>query len=217
MRAAAAILFAALVLAPAGFAAPQASETGIDGRLHQTSYDASPVWQRIAQWPLSKDWHAPAAVASTTQRQSTTQQQTTLVSALVRGINDVRQQHGLKPFVTSAKLSTAAAQHTREMGVVGYFEHESADSTPFWKRVERWYPSKGWRSWSVGENLLYSSPDITASDGVDLWMNSPPHRANLLNRTWREIGISAIHFDDAPGEYDGQPVTIVTADFGARR
>lgn len=206
-----ALLFLALVLVPAGFASPQTSETGIDGRLQQTSYDASPVWQRIAQWPLTKDWTAPAVAGSSTQGQSA------LVVALVHEINDVRRERGLKPFVTSAKLSAAAAQHTREMGVVGYFEHESADSTAFWKRVERWYPSKGWRSWSVGENLLYSSPDITASEGVELWMNSPPHRANLLNRTWREIGISAIHFDDAPGEYDGQPVTIVTADFGVRR
>ncbi len=211
MRAAAALLFAALVLAPVGLAAPQASETGTDGRLRQTAYDATPDWQRIARWPLSTNWRAPAAVGSPAQ------QQTTLVVGLVNEINDVRRQRGLKPFVTSTKLSAAAAQHTREMGVDGYFEHESYDSTPFWKRIERWYPSKGWRSWSVGENLLYSSPDVTASDSVDLWMNSPPHRANLLNRTWREIGISAIHFDQAPGEYDGQPVTIVTADFGVRR
>jgi uncharacterized protein YkwD len=210
MHAAAAVLFAALVLTPAGFAAPQTSQTGIDGRLQQRSYDASPVWNRIAQRPLSTNWHAPATAGPT-------QQQTALALALVREINDVRREYGLKPFVTSARLSTAAAQHTREMGVDGYFEHDSYDSTPFWKRVERCYPSKGWRSWSVGENLLYSSPDITASNSVDLWMNSPPHRANLLNRTWREIGISAIHFDEAPGEYDGQPVTIVTADFGLRR
>jgi hypothetical protein len=39
----------------------------------------------------------------------------------------------------------------------------------------------------------------------------------MLSRAWREIGISAIHFDAAPGEYDGQAVTIVTADFGLRR
>ena len=102
------------------------------------------------------------------------------------------------------------------MGTQGYFEHESYDSTAFWKRIERWYPSKGWRYWAVGENLLYSTPDVTATEGVELWMNSPPHRANLLSRTWREIGISAVHFDSAPGEYDGGPVTIVTADFGNR-
>jgi uncharacterized protein YkwD len=70
--------------------------------------------------------------------------------------------------------------------------------------------------WSVGENIEYQSPDINAAGGLTMWMNSPPHRANLLSKTWREIGISAVHFESAPGEYEDGPVTIVTADFGYR-
>jgi uncharacterized protein YkwD len=143
--------------------------------------------------------------------------QLTLEAQLAQQVNAVRREQGLKPLKVSEKLAAAATAHTREMGTNGYFEHASFDSTPFWKRVARWYPSRGWRSWSVGENLLYSSPDVTAESSVEMWMNSPPHRANLLSRSWREIGISAIHFEAAPGEYDGAPVTIVTADFGARR
>ncbi|HVR12999.1 MAG TPA: CAP domain-containing protein, partial [Gaiellaceae bacterium] len=83
--------------------------------------------------------------------------------------------------------------------------------------IARWYPSKNWSFWSVGENLVYAAPNLTAREAVKMWLNSPEHRANMLSRTWREIGISAIHFDGAPGAYDGQPVTIVTADFGLRR
>jgi len=143
--------------------------------------------------------------------------QSALETRLVQRINAVRRSHGLRPLRVSSKLASAASEHTHEMGNDGYFEHESFDSTPFWKRVARWYTSRGWRSWSVGENLLYRSPDVTAGSGIEMWMNSPPHRANLLSRSWREIGISAIHFDGAPGEYNGSAVTIVTADFGARR
>lgn len=208
---AAALLFAALVLAPACLAATQMHEVGVDWRLQPASYDASPVWKRIAGWPLSADWRSPESAGRAVQAR------TAFGSALAREINDTRREHGLKPFATSAKLAAAAAQHTRDMGSNGYFDHDSYDSTPFWKRIARWYPSRGWQVWSVGENLLYSSPDMTASEGVELWMKSPPHRANLLSRTWREIGISAIHFDSAPGQYSGQPVTIVTADFGMRR
>jgi uncharacterized protein YkwD len=161
---------------------------------------------------------APTSLAASAQSPASgTQRETALEAALVTTINGVRREHGLKPFAGSVKLSKAATQHTREMGVAGYFEHESFDSTPFWKRVAHWYPSRGWRSWSVGENLLYRSPDVTAESSVEMWMESPPHRTNLLSRSWREIGISAIHFEAAPGEYDGAPVTIVTADFGARR
>jgi uncharacterized protein YkwD len=142
---------------------------------------------------------------------------TRLDAALVRAVNVVRADHGLKPLVNSAKLAAPAAQHTREMGSNGYFEHESFNSSPFWKRIERWYPSKGWHLWAVGENLLWSDEDITATDAVEVWMQSPEHRANLLSHTWREIGISAIHFDSPPGDYGDEPVTIVTADFGLRR
>jgi uncharacterized protein YkwD len=149
---------------------------------------------------------APAGVAATR-----------LDTALVREVNAVRAEHGLKPLVISSRLSTPASQHTREMGMNGYFEHESLNATPFWKRIERWYPSRGFSSWSVGENLLWSDEDLTASDAVDMWMQSSDHRANLLSRRWREIGISALHFDAAPGDFDGESVTIVTADFGLRR
>jgi uncharacterized protein YkwD len=171
---------------------------------------------RVAAVLLALLFVAPAGGAAPS-RASSAQEQKALASALVRDINAVRRQHGLRPLASSPRLAMAATQHTREMGSQGYFEHESYDSTPFWKRIERWYPSKRWSWWAVGENLLYSSPGLTADGGLEEWMSSPPHRANLLSRTWREIGISAIHFDSAPGEYRGDPVTIVTADFGARR
>jgi len=158
----------------------------------------------------------PAALARDTA-EARAHRQSALETQLVQRINAVRRSHGLRPLKVSSKLASAASEHTREMGSDGYFEHESFDSTPFWKRVGRWYTSRGWRSWSVGENLLYRSPDVTAGSGIEMWMNSPPHRANLLSRSWREIGISAIHFDAAPGAYNGSAVTIVTADFGARR
>ena len=201
----AAFVLAALVLAPAGLAAPR---TDADGSLARSSYDAGAVWQRFSQRDRVAFGPKQADGAAT--------QQKALETALVRGINAVRKEHGLRQLAFSARLSAAAAQHTREMGAKGYFEHESYDSTEFWKRIERWYPSKARRSWSVGENLLYSSPDVTADEGVELWMNSPGHRANILNRSWREIGMSAVHFESAPGEFEGSPVTLVTADFGTR-
>jgi uncharacterized protein YkwD len=202
-------VLAALVVAPAGLAAHETQGAGVDRLLGQTSYSASPAWKRLALSGLSTRWHTSSLGSS--------EQQTALATAILQGINLERRTRGLKALVTSTKLAAAAAQHTREMGSQGYFEHESFDATPFWKRIERWYPSKGWRSWSVGENLLYSSPTVTAEKSIELWMSSPPHRANMLGRSWREIGISAIHFESAPGEYEGQPATIVTADFGIRR
>ena len=140
-----------------------------------------------------------------------------LESSVLRQINQVRVQHGRQPLRLSPKLAAAAVQHSNEMGADGYFAHESVDGSAFWKRLARWYPSGGFRYWTVGENLLWSSPDVTPTRALTMWMNSPEHRANLLSRSWREIGLAAVHFDSAGGPYGGQPVTIVTADFGARR
>ena len=167
---------------------------------------------------------AATATSAATQPQKPLKAQTTnavrqraVETQLVQAINALRRSRGLRPFTVSTKLASAAAQHSRDMGTNGYFQHESLDGSAFWKRIERWYSSRGWSMWSVGENIEYESPDITANEGLTMWLNSPPHRANLLSKSWREIGISAVHFDSAPGEYDGGAVTIVTADFGLRR
>jgi uncharacterized protein YkwD len=141
----------------------------------------------------------------------------TLEAQVLVNVNHLRGQHGLAHLRFSTKLTAAATQHSREMARAGYFGHNSADGTAFWRRVERFYPSHGYRSWTVGENLLWSSPDVDAAGAIKMWMASPEHRANLLNRSWREVGLSAVHSDSAPGTYHGLGVTIVTADFGARQ
>ena len=103
------------------------------------------------------------------------------------------------------------------MAADGYFEHNSHDGTLFWKRIARFYPSGSFGYWSVGENLLWSSPDVDPAKALELWMNSPEHRKNILTARWREIGISAVHAAGAPGTYRGLEVTIITTDFGVRR
>ena len=134
---------------------------------------------------------------------------------VVARINGQRGARGLKPLRVSRGLTAAAAYHSREMGLNGFFEHESLNGAPFWKRIERFYPS-GRSRWAVGENIFYESPDTTARSTVHEWMTSPPHRENILSPEWREIGIGAAHFASAKGTFGGDSVTIVTADFGAR-
>jgi len=139
-----------------------------------------------------------------------------LESGVFEQINFIRSQHGLAELHLSVRLTEAATQHSREMGLDGYFEHSSVDGSPFWKRIARYYPSGGRHYWSVGENLLWSSPSVAPSAALQLWMNSPEHRANILSPRWRQIGVSAVHFAHAGGVYKGRAVTIVTTDFGVR-
>jgi uncharacterized protein YkwD len=140
-----------------------------------------------------------------------------LESAVLTQINAVRRQHGLAPLRVNPRLGAAADAHSRAMVAGGFFSHESSDGTAFWKRVARFYPQGSRRYWSVGENLLWSSPDVDAPGAVRMWMNSPPHRANLLSARWREVGLSAVHVGAGHGVFGSNPVTVLTADFGVRR
>ena len=140
-----------------------------------------------------------------------------LESGVLSQINVFRRNHHLAPLALNVKLGAAAREHTVQMAQDGYFAHESADGALFWKRIQAFYGSSPWSFWSVGENLLWSSPDVTPAKALQMWLASPEHRANLMNPRWREIGVSAVHVDAAPGVYKGLPVTIVTTDFGVRR
>ena len=141
---------------------------------------------------------------------------TRLQSALLAQINNFRAAHGLSRLRVSQGLTAAANGHSVQMARRGYFSHDSANGGSFSQRIAQSYPARGFRSWSVGENLVWGGPDIAAARAFRLWLASPPHRANLLTSRWREIGLSAVHATSAPGVYGGRPATIVTADFGAR-
>ena len=139
-----------------------------------------------------------------------------LEADIVGRMNAQRGARGLRPLRVSRGLTAAATYHSQQMGLFGFFEHESRNGAPFWRRVERFYPS-GRGYWSVGENIFWESPDTSASSAVREWMQSPPHRQNILTSEWRDVGVAAVHFPVARGAFGGRSVTIVTADFGVRR
>lgn len=96
------------------------------------------------------------------------------------------------------------------MARLGFFAHESANGTSPFERIRRHY-----RGSSVGETLLWRSPDVTPEEALALWLQSPPHRRVLLGSAFRVVGLAAVHVEGAPGDFNGLDVTIVVADFGA--
>ena len=136
---------------------------------------------------------------------------------VLAAVNRFRVVQGLVALRESAALDHSARQHSLEMGRVGYFDHPSADGTAFWKRIRHYYAAQGYSYWSVGENLLWASPNESAGGAMTLWIASPAHLKNLLAAQWREVGVSAVTVAAAPGVYHGRRVTIITTDFGVRR
>src|SRR5919201_3607896 len=160
-------------------------------------------------------WLVASPAGAVAQRHSDAMQQ--LQAGVLAELNATRHEHGLRPLQLSSSLSAAARQHSVEMTTRGYFSHSSANGISFDRRIARYYPMGRHGYWSVGENLLWSSPDVDPAGALRMWMNSPEHKANILTARWRQIGISAVHVDAAPGTYGGAPVTVITTDFGVRR
>jgi uncharacterized protein YkwD len=146
-----------------------------------------------------------------------------LETPLIERINEVRAAHGLRPLRGSSLLMKAATRHANSMGGSGYFRHElytpqrSTTWTSFGTWIRWYWPGPGYTSWSAGENLAWGAPDITAGQTVRRWMDSAPHRANLLTPGWRRIGVAAVHVYGPFGYFGNwSEVTIVVAEFGRR-
>ena len=139
-----------------------------------------------------------------------------LGTQVVAGINAARAQRGLGRLRLSRRLRSAARFHSNEMTRDGFFSHDSADGSSPWKRLARFYPSAGYRRWKIGETLLWYDPGIDAAAVVNAWLSSPEHRAILLAPAFREIGVYALHATAASVYFQGQEVTVITADLGFR-
>jgi uncharacterized protein YkwD len=105
-------------------------------------------------------------------------------------LNQQRAAHGLRPLRADRRLAKAALGHSKDMVAHRYFAHESRSGAPFTARIARtgWTHSR--RSYVLGENIGWGSGALaTPRAMVHGWMHSAPHRANILERRYRAIGI----------------------------
>ncbi len=136
---------------------------------------------------------------------------TALISkATVCLVNAERTKLGIKPLKSNRKLTRIAQSHSAKMAKENFFDHTDPDGTTFFKRVKRSGYLTGVRSYLVGENILISTGNFaTPTQIVANWMNSKPHRKNLLNATFSELG-SGVAISQASGAF-------FTHDFGTRK
>jgi uncharacterized protein YkwD len=128
--------------------------------------------------------------------------------------NREREARGLPPLRENAKLRRAAQGHSDDMVAGGYFAHESRSGADMADRILRTGYGHG-EGWSLGENIAWGTGSLaTAAEIQRAWMESPGHKANILRRQFREIGIGIAV--GAPVDTGGQGATY-TADFGVRR
>jgi hypothetical protein len=125
------------------------------------------------------------------------------VNALVDETNQNRVTNGLPDLQVSSALTVAAQDKANDEATKGYFAHTSPQGLTPWY----WFQQVGYNFDYAGENLAVNFSD--SEDVTTAWMNSPEHRANILNTDFTQIGIAA-----AQGVYEGEPTTFVVEEFG---
>jgi uncharacterized protein YkwD len=139
-----------------------------------------------------------------------------MLRATLCELNRERAHFGLRKLKLNKKLSRAARRHARDMARRNYFSHETLGGGGFVDRIRREGYLKGAHEWMVGENLGWGSRGYSRPSVImRMWMNSPGHRANILNGSFREIGIGLAY--DAPVAHGGKPACTYATEFGARR
>jgi uncharacterized protein YkwD len=138
-----------------------------------------------------------------------------IVRATLCELNRERAHFGLRRLTIDKRLAKAARRHARDMARRNYFSHDTLGGGSFVDRIRAAGYLRGAHSWTVGENLAWGSRSHSRPRTImQLWMNSPGHRANILNPSFREIGIGVAY--DAPVAGGGQPAGTYATDFGAR-
>lgn len=155
----------------------------------------------------------PCANATTKPGQAS---ERVLAKATVCLVNRERTRRGMRALRENRRLSRAALAHTEDMVEKRYFQHVSKSGTDVVDRLLSTGYLGGVRSWLVGENLAWGTNSLsTPRQTVTNWMNSPGHRANILKRRFREIGIGVV-FHAPSGTREPVAATYTTT-FGYRR
>ncbi len=126
------------------------------------------------------------------------------VEGIIAETNVHRLEYGLEPLSSDFSLRDAAEMKVEDMFALQYFAHES----PTGKGPSDFTDAAGYDFLVMGENLALGNYENDAVL-VQAWMDSPGHRANILNDSFTEIGV-AVQKDI----YGGYLVWMAVQEFG---
>jgi uncharacterized protein YkwD len=131
-------------------------------------------------------------------------------------LNKQRTKRGLHSLHSSRDLKRAAHRHSAYMQRHGCFDHQCPGEGSIDARLRRTgYLTSGLHRWIYGENIAYGTEAYASPRAmVKAWMASSEHRANILNPSFRDIGVGVVW--GLPGKRHGHG-GIYTTDFGLRR
>ncbi|HEX5394914.1 MAG TPA: CAP domain-containing protein [Candidatus Saccharimonadales bacterium] len=126
---------------------------------------------------------------------------------LLSSTNAARASNGVKSLKTNSKLQAAAQAKASDMAKRNYWSHYTPDGKSPWTFVV----AQGYSYQKLGENLAAGFSDEQAT--IDGWMASAPHRENLLDKDFTEVGFGYANNPNYTSA-GGGPMTIVVAFYG---
>jgi len=128
------------------------------------------------------------------------------VSKVLAQTNDERAKLGLNPLIFNSLLSKSAENKAADMFANNYWAHTSPSGKTPWD----FFIGAKYEYSVAGENL---AKDFYDTEGlVKAWMNSPTHKANIINPKYQEIGLGVVN-----GVLGGVKTTLVVQHFGSPR
>lgn len=125
-------------------------------------------------------------------------------SSLLAATNQERANNGLGPLTINSKLNSSAQSKANDMVARDYWAHNTPDGQEPWI----FFDAAGYQYQKAGENLAYGF--ATSSATVTGWMNSPSHRANMLDSGYTEVGFG---FTNGPNFVSTGNETVVVAHY----
>jgi uncharacterized protein YkwD len=130
-------------------------------------------------------------------------------------INQRRHDHGRSQLGGRHSLDGSARRHTQRMKSQRCFLHECPGEPGLLRRVMATSYLPCGCTWSVGENIAWGTQKLgTPQAIVKAWMNSPGHRANILNRRFEHVGVGVEWGTPRNPDANGG---VYTTDFGFKR
>ncbi|EPD53990.1 CAP domain-containing protein [Paenisporosarcina sp. FSL H8-0542] len=157
----------------------------------QKATPAAPAAKPVAQKPATNTQTAEKPAAPAAPAAQASGNVSSIEQQVLTLTNQERAKEGLKPLATDAALMDSARAKSADMSKNNYFSHTSPTMGSPFDQMK----AKGIQYKAAAENIAMGQK--TAAEVVKGWMESPGHRANIMNGTYTHIGIGY----DANGNY----------------
>ncbi|MCX5404357.1 CAP domain-containing protein [Streptomyces sp. NBC_00335] len=172
---------------PSASPSPSATPSPSPSKEPSKTPEASPTPTPVKPKPSTPKPSAPAAPAAPPTSAGHSAEE----SAVLTLVNQERAQAGCGPVRANPPLAGLAGAFSKDMAVRGFFDHTDPDGNSPWDRA-----TKAGISGMGGENIARGQGDAAAV--MKAWMNSPGHKANILNCEFRTLGVGVYNAAGGP-------------------